>query len=174
MKRIKPSIRFLLASLSLVSLIASAQSQPAPASAAVMQLRYVTILVKNYDDALAWYTGVLGLEKIEDQSYGPGRRWLVVAPKGQSQSGIVLEVPHSDLSTADRIGKETTWVFTVADCQKFYEALNARGVHFIEPPKKQPWGTTQAIFEDLYGNIFVAESHALDSATNSSKQPGAQ
>jgi catechol 2,3-dioxygenase-like lactoylglutathione lyase family enzyme len=167
-----------LAMLTLASAIGCAQSQPAPAtpgsvnpgptSPGVVQLRYVTILVKGYDEALTWYTGVPDLKKVEDRSYGPTRRWLVVAPEGQNQPGIVLDVPHSDISSPDRMGKETNWVFVVADCAKFYEALNARGVHFIQPPRRQPWGTTQAIFADPYGNIFVAESQPASSSANPS------
>ncbi len=133
-------------------------------SAAVLHLRYVTVVVKDYDAALAWYTNVLGLRKLEDRSFGPGRRWLVVAPDGQSGLGIVLSLadPRSmespSLSKADSIGKESNWVFQVQDCRVFYDVLSKRGVHFIKPPAEQPWGTIQAIFEDLYGNVFVAES----------------
>jgi catechol 2,3-dioxygenase-like lactoylglutathione lyase family enzyme len=124
----------------------------------------VTVVVKDYDAALAWYTNVLGLRKLEDRSFGPGRRWLVVAPDGQSGLGIVLSLadPRSmespSLSKADSIGKESNWVFQVQDCRVFYDVLSKRGVHFIKPPAEQPWGTIQAIFEDLYGNVFVAES----------------
>ena len=133
-------------------------------SSAVLNLRYVTVVVKNYDEALAWYTNVMGLKKVEDRTFGPGHRWLVVAPQGQAQLGIVLNLadPRSmespSSSKEDRIGKETNWVFQVQDCYAFYDALSKRGVHFIKPPAEQPWGTTQAIFEDLYGNVFVAES----------------
>lgn len=131
----------------------------APAQAQAMQLRYVTVIVRDYDEALAWYTGVLGLKKTEDRNFGPGRRWLVVAPEGHDQPGIVLETA-SDPEKAGHIGKEINWVFALADCDKFYGALRARGVHFTAPPKRQPWGTTQAIFEDPYGNVYVAESQA--------------
>jgi catechol 2,3-dioxygenase-like lactoylglutathione lyase family enzyme len=136
----------------------SARAQTASINPGVTAIRYVTVLVKDYDTALAWYTHVLGFKKTEDRAFGPGRRWLVVAPEGNDQMGIVLEVPNADRSTADRIGKETNWVFEVVDCTQFYEALRVQGVHFIDPPKRQPWGTTQAVFEDPYGNIFVAES----------------
>jgi uncharacterized glyoxalase superfamily protein PhnB len=141
---------------------------------AVLHLRYVTVVVTNYDEALAWYTKVLGLKKLEDRSFGPGHRWLVVAPEGQAELGIVLNLadPRSmestPLSKDDRIGKETNWVFQVQDCRAFYDVLSKRGVHFNKPPSDQPWGTTQAIFEDLYGNVFVAESAKLPgSATHS-------
>jgi uncharacterized glyoxalase superfamily protein PhnB len=133
-------------------------------AAAVLHLRYVTVVVKNYDEALSWYTSVLGLKKTEDRNTGPGRRWLVVAPEGQADLGIVLDLaaPGSMDSAAaskdDRLGKETNWVFQVTDCRAFYEVMSKRGVHFSKPPADQPWGTTQAVFEDLYGNVFVAES----------------
>lgn len=61
-------------------------------SSAVLHLRYVTVVVKNYDEALAWYTNVLGLKKLEDRAFGPGHRWLVVAPEGQAGLGIVLNL----------------------------------------------------------------------------------
>ena len=92
--------------------------------------------------------------------FGPGKRWLVVAPAKDSSLGIVLEVPHGEIAQTDRIGKETNWVFQVADCHLFYERLNRLSVHFRKAPQQQPWGTTQAIFEDPYGNIFVAESNS--------------
>jgi catechol 2,3-dioxygenase-like lactoylglutathione lyase family enzyme len=133
-------------------------------AAAVLHLRYVTVVIKNYDEALAWYTQVLGLKKIEDRNLGPGQRWLVVAPDGQAGLGIVLDLAAprgmdaSSASKEERIGKETNWVFQVQNCRTFYDVLRQRGVHFIKPPMDQPWGTTQAVFEDLYGNVFVAES----------------
>jgi hypothetical protein len=54
--------------------------------------------------------------------------------------------------------KETRWVFEVKDCHRFYERLSKRGIKFTELPVDQPWGVTDAHFEDLYGNIFVVES----------------
>jgi catechol 2,3-dioxygenase-like lactoylglutathione lyase family enzyme len=154
-------LNVVLAVFTLGSVFGSAHAQTGASNPGVTAVRYVTVLVKDYDQALAWYTGVLGLEKVEDRKFGPARRWLVVAPAGKSQPGIVLEVANADGSRADRIGKETNWVFEVADCAKFYDSLRAHGVHFIDPPKRQPWGTSQAVFEDPYGNIFVAESQAL-------------
>jgi catechol 2,3-dioxygenase-like lactoylglutathione lyase family enzyme len=146
--------------LALPGLSAQTQTKPSPA----VELRYVTVLVKDYDEALSWYTDVLGLKKVEDAPFGPGRRWLVVAGEGQVSPGIVLEVP-SDAARAERMGKETNWVFGVSDCFAFYEELRSKGVHFLDPAKRQPWGTVQAVFEDPYGNIFVAESKSPTNGT---------
>jgi catechol 2,3-dioxygenase-like lactoylglutathione lyase family enzyme len=141
----------------------------------IVRLRYATIVVPNYDEALRWYTDVLGLEKVEEGSFGtnptgtlvtPGPfRWIVVAPFGQKDFGIVLELaqpisPDDKISDyKDRVGKETRWVFEVKDCHRFYELLSKRGVKFTELPVDQPWGVTEAHFVDLYGNVFVVESH---------------
>ncbi len=134
-----------------------------------LKLKYVTVLVRDYDEALSWYTGVLGWRKVEDRAFGPGQRWVVVAPQGENNVGIVLDRPASGGSDdamknyTDRIGKETNWVFQVADCGRLFDVLSKRGVKFIEPPKLQPWGTSQAIFQDLYGNVFVVEGSAPSS-----------
>jgi catechol 2,3-dioxygenase-like lactoylglutathione lyase family enzyme len=154
-------LKVLLALITFRLTFGSAHARAGATKPGVTAVWYVTVLVKDYDQALAWYTGILGLEKVGDRNFGPTRRWLVVAPAGKSRLGIVLEVPNADGSRAGRIGKETNWVFEVADCAKFYDSLRAHGVHFTDPPKRMPWGTTQAVFEDPYGNIFVAESPAL-------------
>ena len=151
-----------------IPLASAAGQAPVPC---VTHLRYVTILVRDYNEALAWYTNVLGLAKKEDHPLGAHGRWLVVAPPADSAVGIVLDVPHSDISRPDRIGKETNWVFEVADCMEFYQRLRKLGVHFLEIPTTQPWGAVQAIFEDPYGNIFVAESaHSAPTSGGASRQ----
>ena len=142
----------------------AAASQSQAEDPGIVRLRYATIVVTNYDEALRWYTGVLGLEKVEEGSFGAGLRWIVVAPRGQKEFGIVLELAQP-ISPDDkirdyknRVGKETRWVFEVKDCHRFYELLSNRGVKFTEVPVEQPWGVTEAHFEDLYGNVFVVES----------------
>jgi catechol 2,3-dioxygenase-like lactoylglutathione lyase family enzyme len=157
-------------------LAVSGYAQSGGGDSGIVRLRYVTIVVRDYDEALKWYTNVLGLEKTEDGTFGADKRWLVVAPRGQKDMGIVLEIAKplstsdkgSNLSTATgndpirnyeaRVGAETRWVFAVQDCHKFYDLASKRGVKFVETPVDQPWGVTEAMFEDLYGNIFVVES----------------
>jgi catechol 2,3-dioxygenase-like lactoylglutathione lyase family enzyme len=151
-------------------------SQSGDRDLGIVRLRYVTIVVRDYDEALKWYTNVLGLEKTEDRTFGKDKRWLVVAPRGGKDIGIILEIakPYSasdkgiNMSSATgddsirnyeaRVGTETRWVFVVEDCHKFYDLASKRGVKFVENPVDQPWGVTEAMFEDLYGNLFVVES----------------
>ena len=63
-----------------------------------------------------------------------------------------------DALNPDPAGTETRWVFEVEDCRKFYDQASKRGVKFVELPVEQAWGVTEAMFEDLYGNVFVVES----------------
>ncbi|PYT39793.1 MAG: hypothetical protein DMG47_20685 [Acidobacteria bacterium] len=166
-------IGVLLLGMALLPVIALSQSESKDLG--IVRVRYVTIVVPDYDEALNWYTNVLGLEKVEDGTFAPGatpsdplrvgkaaankkaKRWLVVAPKGRRDVGIILEIAKPFYYNA-RIGKETRWVFEVEDCRKFYELASKRGVKFVETPVDQLWGVTEAMFEDLYGNIFVVQS----------------
>ena len=129
-------------------------------AAAISRVRHITIFVRDYDEALNWFTSKLGFAKVEDRTFGADERWLVVAPVDQKDLGIVLAKVKGDAAQKDkdRIGTTKDWVFETKDCQKTYELFAARGVHFIQTPQKLPWGT-QAIFEDLYGDEFVLLSH---------------
>jgi len=143
----------------------------------IVRLRYATVVVPDYDQALRWYTDVLGLVKTEDGTFGEqdgkivtsgkngaAKRWLVVAPRGQKDFGIILEIAKPIASDDPihnyqaRVGAETRWVFEVEDCHRFYEQASKRGVKFVEKPIDEIWGVTEAMFQDLYGNIFVVQS----------------
>jgi predicted enzyme related to lactoylglutathione lyase len=125
-----------------------------------IRLGNVTILVRDYDEALKFYTETLGFEKRSDQKFGPGARWVTVAAPGQDIQ-IVLQKPEPSMhgeenakKMAKRIGQNPTWVLATDDCRKTYELYSSRGVKFNEPPMEMPWGT-QAVFQDLYGNSFA-------------------
>lgn len=118
----------------------------------ITRLDHVTVFVRNYDEAVKWYTEVLGFDKTADQRFGKEQRWLTVAPHGQKGPEIVLA--KAEGARAEFIGRQALWVFHTVDCQKSYEILRARGVKFRTPPSKTSWGS-QAVFEDLYGNEFV-------------------
>ena len=116
----------------------------------------VTLLVRDQDEALRFYTEVLGLEKRADDSSMPGFRWLTVAPKEQKGVEIVLVKPRTEedlQQVGKQAGRTVFLVFHTDDLQREYETLHSRGVKFLGPPKQQPWGT-EAVFEDLYGNRF--------------------
>ena len=126
-----------------------------------IRLGNVTILVRDYDEALKFYTEVLGFEKRSDQKFGSAARWVTVAAPSQDVQ-IILQKPEPSMhgeerarQMMERVGQNPTWVLATDDCQKTYELYSSRGVRFTEAPKAQPWGGIQAVFKDLYGNSYA-------------------
>ena len=108
----------------------------------------VTIAVRDQDEALTWFTQMLGFEKRVDQ-LGNGFRWLTVAPPQQVEVEFLLASWFPEL-----VGKNSTWVISTRDCQGGYEELKSRGIEFVQSPAPRPWGI-EAVFVDLYGNKYA-------------------
>ncbi|HZC06972.1 MAG TPA: VOC family protein [Ktedonobacterales bacterium] len=126
----------------------------------ITHLARVTIVVRDQDEALRFYTEVLGFTKRADVQFGPGARWLTVAPPDQRELEIVLQQPdpafHGEQQAAEmlaQVGKNPTWVLYSTDCQGDYGRLLERGVTFTSPPTEQPYGL-EAVFLDLYDNSY--------------------
>lgn len=124
----------------------------------ITRLTHVTVLVHDQDEALRFYTEKLGFEKRFDVAFGPGARWLTVAPVGQTNVEIVLQKPDPAMHGEEdarqmeqAIGRGTTWVFECDDCRATYATLRERGVEFQSEPHEEPYGV-EAVFVDLYGN----------------------
>ncbi|MFI5341014.1 MAG: VOC family protein [Candidatus Methylomirabilales bacterium] len=116
----------------------------------IKRLTHVTIMVRDQDEALDWYTRKLGFKKVHDERGTiPGLRWPTIAPAGQESPEIVLLKAQD----GDAVGRGAMWVLEADDCRKTYEELRARGVTFRSAPEDAPWGVS-AVFEDLYGNQF--------------------
>lgn len=127
----------------------------------IERLSHVTIIVKDIDEALDFYTKKLGFMKVTDNSIGDGYRWVTVSPKGQPGLEIVLQHPDPEMHGAagakqlmKEIGKGTTWVFKVDNCKKTCDQLKKKGVQILQEPEALPYGT-EAVVADLYGNRFV-------------------
>ncbi len=108
----------------------------------------ITIAVRDQDEALTWFTQILGFEKRMDQ-LGNGFRWLTVAPPQQAEVEFLLASWFPDL-----VGKNPTWVLSTRDCQGGYEDLKSKGIEFVQSPTPRPWGI-EAVFVDLYGNKYA-------------------
>lgn len=115
---------------------------------AIDKVSTVTIAVNDQDEALTWFTQMLGFEKRIDQS-DEGFRWLTVALPQQTEVEFLLAAWFPD-----RVGKNATWVLSTRDCQGGYEELKGRGVEFTQEPQQKPWGI-EAVFVDLYGNKYA-------------------
>jgi catechol 2,3-dioxygenase-like lactoylglutathione lyase family enzyme len=117
-------------------------------------LAHVTLVVRDYDEALAFFTQKLGFTVIEDTRMSEDKRWLLVAPPNSRGTSLLLAQAATS-EQASRIGDQTGGrVFLFLHTDDFwrdYRELHARGVKFHESPREEPYGTV-AVFEDLYGN----------------------
>ena len=114
----------------------------------------VALVVRDYDEAIAYYTRSLGLELVEDTDLGNGKRWVVISPGGNTGASLVL-ARATNSEQASRIGNQTggrVFIFLQTDdLWRDYHQMKARGVRFIEEPRQETFGTV-VVFEDLYGN----------------------
>lgn len=117
-------------------------------------IAHFALVVRNYDEAIAYYTQMLGFELADDTPLGDGKRWVLIAPPGARETHILLVKAASE-EQASHIGNQTggrVFVFLhTDDFRRDYDALKTRGVKFIEAPRVEPYGDV-AVFEDLYGN----------------------
>jgi lactoylglutathione lyase len=120
------------------------------------KLAYVALIVREYDEAIEFYTQSLGFSLIEDTDLGGGKRWVRVRPPGSTGTDLLLARAVNP-EQASRIGNQTGGrVFLFLHTDDFwrdYRAMTARGVKFVRPPKEESYGTV-AVFEDLYGNLW--------------------
>lgn len=128
------------------------------------RIALVSLVVDDYDDALAFFIGKLGFDLVED-TFVPeqSKRWVVVTPPGATESRLLL----AKASTADqksRVGSQTggrVFLFLHTDnFRRDYERYKANGIEFVREPKREPYGMV-AVFKDLYGNLWdlVEPSH---------------
>jgi catechol 2,3-dioxygenase-like lactoylglutathione lyase family enzyme len=117
----------------------------------------VAIVIADYDEAIAWYTGKLGFELVEDSDdtrQGAGRRWVVVKPAGSSGTAFLL-AKASNERQQQAIGNQTggrVFLFLhTDDFERDYRDYSSRGVSFVRGPAQEAYGKV-AVFEDLYGN----------------------
>jgi catechol 2,3-dioxygenase-like lactoylglutathione lyase family enzyme len=115
------------------------------------------LLVRDYDEALRFYVGVLGFTLVEDTFIAAeGKRWVVIAPAGESASKLLLaRAVNSEQES--RVGNQTGGrVFLFLHTDDFwrdYTAYQAKGVVFVRDPKQESYGMV-AVFKDLYGNLW--------------------
>jgi catechol 2,3-dioxygenase-like lactoylglutathione lyase family enzyme len=117
-------------------------------------LSHVTLLVRDYNEAISFFTNALGFQLIQDTPQDEGKRWVLVAPAGSPGTSLLL-AQASTPEQAARIGNQTGGrVFLFLHTDDFgrdYREMKARGVKFLEAPRQEVYGTV-AVFEDLYGN----------------------
>lgn len=120
------------------------------------QIASVAILVRDYDEALEFYTKQLGFDLIEDTVLSETKRWVVIAPKNSDGCRLLLARAANE-GQVSRIGNQTGGrVFLFLHTDDFWRDYNAyidKGIEFIRPPSKEAYGTV-SVFKDLYGNLW--------------------
>jgi len=117
-------------------------------------LAQMALVVRDYDEAIAWYTRALGFTLVEDEPRSPGKRWVVVAPPGPGGARLLLAraaTPTQEARVGDQTGGRVFLFLETDDFARDHAAFTARGVHFVEAPRHEDYGDV-AVFEDLYGN----------------------
>ncbi|WP_428647160.1 VOC family protein [Roseibium sp.] len=122
----------------------------------------ITLVVPDYDEALAFYAGTLGFDVIEDTRLNETKRWVLVAPKGSTETRLLLARADGDAQAA-AVGNQTggrVFLFLhTDDFDRDHGAMSAAGVTFLEAPRTEPYGKV-AVFRDPFGNKWDLIEHA--------------
>jgi len=119
-----------------------------------MHLGAISLVVRDYDEALAFYVGKLGFTLVEDRPLSETKRWVLVAPPGSHETRLLLAkaaTPEQAARIGDQTGGRVFLILHTDDFKRDYERLRAVGIRFCEGPRHEPYGTV-AVLEDLYGN----------------------
>ena len=117
-------------------------------------LNLISLLVADYDEAIAFYRDALGFTLVEDSAQGGGKRWVVVAPRPEAEARILLAkaaTPEQAARIGDQTGGRVFLFLHTDDFAADHARMTAAGVRFLEPPRHEPYGVV-AVFEDLCGN----------------------
>jgi catechol 2,3-dioxygenase-like lactoylglutathione lyase family enzyme len=126
-----------------------------------MHLALIALVVADYDEAIEYYTKVLGFTLVEDEPREPGKRWVVVAPS-RDRGAMLLLAKAAKPEQLSRVGNQTGGrVFLFMHTDDFdgtYSRYLAAGVDFVETPRNEDYGRV-VVFRDLYGNKWDLIEH---------------
>jgi catechol 2,3-dioxygenase-like lactoylglutathione lyase family enzyme len=123
----------------------------------IQSIAHIALVVRDYDEAIAWYTEKLGFTLVADQDQPEqDKRWVLVAPPGTPAGGASLllaraATPAQAAFVGDQAGGRVFLFLKTDDFDRDFAAMTGKGVVFVRPPVEQPYGKV-AVFLDLYGN----------------------
>lgn len=134
----------------------------------VQSIVLLTLLVREYDEAIVFFTDALRFTVVEDKPLGPGKRWVVVSPPASSGASLLLAKATTS-EQLDHVGNQTGGrVFLFLHTNDFwndYRYMQSHGVNFTEEPREEPYGLV-VVFLDLYGNkwdlVEIHHEHGID------------
>lgn len=120
-------------------------------------LGLISLVVREYDEAIAFFVGILGFV-VEDDTPVPGqaKRWVVLAPRGNGGARLLLgraSTPEQAARIGDQAGGRVFLFLYTDDFERDYRAYVGKGVRFVREPRDEPYGRV-AVFADLYGNLW--------------------
>jgi catechol 2,3-dioxygenase-like lactoylglutathione lyase family enzyme len=119
-------------------------------------IAHLALVVKDYDEAIAFYTKKLGFRIKEDTVLSETKRWVLITPPGDGQCSLLLAraaTPEQMQAVGNQTGGRVFLFLFTDDFYRDYEAMLVNGIHFVRPPAREEYGTV-AVFTDLYGNLW--------------------
>jgi catechol 2,3-dioxygenase-like lactoylglutathione lyase family enzyme len=120
-------------------------------------LGLVSLVVRDYDEALAFFVGKLGFRLVEDSFVSEqAKRWVVITPPGAQETRLLLaraSTPEQESHIGSQTGGRVFLFLYTDEFWRDYERYKAQGIVFVREPKDEPYGTV-AVFKDLYGNLW--------------------
>jgi catechol 2,3-dioxygenase-like lactoylglutathione lyase family enzyme len=120
----------------------------------IRRIAQIALLVRDYDEAIAWFEGALGFVLVEDSDLGDGKRWVRVAPAADAAFCLLLAkaaTPRQMEAIGDQHGGRVGFFLHTDDFARDHARLAAHGARFDGEPRHEAYGTV-TVFEDLYGN----------------------
>lgn len=117
-------------------------------------LHAVTLVVPDYDTAIAFYTRTLNFTLTQDIDLGGGKRWVLVTPPGSTSGSLLLaraDGPNQIAAVGNQTGGRVGFFLQTDDFDRDHAAMHAKGVHFEEDPRHEPYGRV-AVWRDPFGN----------------------
>jgi catechol 2,3-dioxygenase-like lactoylglutathione lyase family enzyme len=133
----------------------------------------IALLVRDYDEAIAYFTERMGFSLVEDTALGGGKRWVVVAPPGGARLALLLAkatTAEQERRVGDQAGGRVFLFLETDEFWRDYRDLKARGVDFAEEPRREAYGMV-AVFVDLYGNKWDLVERGDGGAPGISRPP---
>ena len=121
-----------------------------------MTLACISFIVRDYDEAIAFFTQTLQFTLVEDTVLSDSKRWVLVAPPGATGTTLLLaraSAPEQEHFIGNQSGGRVFLFLSTDDFWRDYNRMVSHGITFVRPPKEESYGTV-AVFEDLYGNLW--------------------
>lgn len=117
----------------------------------------VSLVVRDYDEALDFFVGKLGFQLVEDSPVPEqAKRWVVISPPGATESRLLLakaSTPEQSSYIGNQTGGRVFLFLYTDDFWRDYNHYKSQGIVFVREPRDEPYGTV-AVFKDLYGNLW--------------------